>query len=138
MRRYSNIYTWTAIELTYLVIQYNLQCTHYLVIFLRTFQMISWFCYHQYCILPVTFRCFKYNIYFFHYYSILTPLTQWWKNLSSPRGLKCLVPFPARPSTELCRGPPKDFEIKFVLDNGGSKFSFSCSCGLRYFSTLES
>ena len=25
----------------------------------------------------------------------LTPLNQWWKNLESSRGLKCLVPFPA-------------------------------------------
>jgi hypothetical protein len=25
----------------------------------------------------------------------------------------------------LCRGPPKDFEIKFVLNNGRNKFSFS-------------
>jgi hypothetical protein len=24
----------------------------------------------------------------------------------------------------LCRGPPKDFEIKFVLNNGRNKFSF--------------
>ena len=40
-------------------------------------------------------------------------------------------------ATELCRGPPKDFEIKFVLNNGRNKFSFSCLCGLRYFSTLE-
>jgi hypothetical protein len=36
------------------------------------------------------------------------------------------------------RGPPKDFEIKFVLNNGRNKFSFSCPCGLRYFSTIES
>ena len=36
------------------------------------------------------------------------------------------------------KGPPKDFEIKFVLDNGRNKFSFSFPCGLRYFSTLES
>jgi uncharacterized membrane protein len=28
--------------------------------------------------------------------------------------------------------------IKFVLNNGRNKFSFSCTCGLRYFSTLES
>ena len=39
---------------------------------------------------------------------------------------------------ELCRGPPKDFEITFVLNNGRNKFSFSCPCGLRYFSTQES
>jgi hypothetical protein len=32
----------------------------------------------------------------------------------------------------------KDFEIKFVLNNGRNKFSFSCPCGLRYFSTEES
>jgi hypothetical protein len=31
-----------------------------------------------------------------------------------------------------------DFEIKFVLNNGGNKFTFSCPCGRRYFSTLES
>ena len=43
----------------------------------------------------------------------------------------------AFPPAELCRGPPKDFEIKFVLYNGRNKFSFSCPCGLRYFS-LES
>ena len=49
------------------------------------------------------------------------------------RGLKCLVPFPA-----YCQiGPPKDFEMKFVLNNGRNKFSFSYG-GLRYFSTLES
>ena len=47
---------------------------------------------------------------------------------------KCLVPFPAC----LCRGPPKDFEIKFVLNNGRNKFSFSCPRELRYFATLES
>jgi hypothetical protein len=29
----------------------------------------------------------------------------------------------------------KDFEIKFVLNNGRNKFSFSCPCGLQYFST---
>ena len=46
--------------------------------------------------------------------------------------------FPRVLATELCRGPPKDFEIKFVLNNGSNKFSFSCPCGLRYFSTLES
>jgi hypothetical protein len=66
---------------------------------------------------------------FSHYYGVLTPLNQWWKNLKSSRGLKCLVPFPA-----CCQiGPPKDFEIKFVLNNGRNKFSFSCPCGLRYF-----
>ena len=75
-----------------------------------------------------------YQIYFSHYYGVLTPLNQWWKNLSSSRGLKCLVFFPA-----CCQiGPPKDFEIKFVLNNGRNKFSFSCPCGLGYFSTLES
>jgi hypothetical protein len=31
-----------------------------------------------------------------------------------------------------------NFEIKFVLNNERSKFSFSCPCGLRYFSTLDS
>jgi hypothetical protein len=41
-------------------------------------------------------------------------------------------------ATELCRGTPKDFEINFVLNNGTNKLSFSCPCGLRYFSTLES
>ena len=46
--------------------------------------------------------------------------------------------FPCVLATELCRGPPKDFEIKFVLNNRRNKFSFSCPCGLRYFSTLES
>ena len=30
-----------------------------------------------------------------HYYSVLTPLKQWWKNRLSSRALKCLVPFPA-------------------------------------------
>jgi hypothetical protein len=44
------------------------------------------------------------------------------------------MPFPA-----CCQiGPPKDFEIKFVLNNERNKFSCSCPCGLRYFSTLES
>jgi hypothetical protein len=31
-----------------------------------------------------------------------------------------------------------NFQIKFVLNNGRNKFSFSCPCGVRYFSTLES
>ena len=47
------------------------------------------------------------------------------------------MPFPACCQIGNCRGPPKDFEIKFVSDNGRNKFSFSCPCGLRYFSTLE-
>ena len=45
--------------------------------------------------------------------------------------------FPRVLATELCRGPPKDFEIKFVLNNGRNKFSFSCSRGLRHFSTPD-
>ena len=32
---------------------------------------------------------------FSYYYGVLTPLNQWWKNLQSSKGLKCLVPFPA-------------------------------------------
>jgi hypothetical protein len=63
------------------------------------------------------------KLYFSHYYDVLTPMNQWWKNMQSSRGLKCLVPFTA---SELCRGPPKDFEIKFMLNNGRNKFSFSC------------
>ena len=43
--------------------------------------------------------CLRSKTYFSHYYGVLTPLNQWWKNLSSSRGLKCLVPFPARPTT---------------------------------------
>jgi hypothetical protein len=39
--------------------------------------------------------------------------------------------FPRMLSTELCRGPPNDFEIKFVLNNGRNKFSFSCPCAPR-------
>ena len=35
------------------------------------------------------------------------------------------MPFPA----ELCRGPPKDFEIKFVLNNGRNKFSLVAHVG---------
>ena len=54
------------------------------------------------------------KIYFSHYYGVLTPPNQWWKNLQSSRGLKCLVPFPALIS---------NFEIKFVLNNGTKKFS---------------
>jgi hypothetical protein len=37
--------------------------------------------------------------------------------------------FPHVLATELYRGPPKDFEIKFVLNNGRNKISFSCPCG---------
>jgi hypothetical protein len=42
------------------------------------------------------------------------------------------VPFPA----ELCSGPPKDFEIKFMLNNERNKFSFSGK-GTRHFNPLE-
>jgi hypothetical protein len=36
--------------------------------------------------------------------------------------------FPRVLATELCKGPPKDFEIKLVLNNGRNKLSFSCPC----------
>ena len=38
---------------------------------------------------------------FSHYYVVITPLNQWWKNMQSSRGLKCLVPFPALISSAL-------------------------------------
>jgi len=42
-----------------------------------------------------TNHCESISKYFSHYYGVLTPLQQWWTNLLSSRGLKCLVPFPA-------------------------------------------
>jgi hypothetical protein len=52
-------------------------------------------------------------------------------------GIKMSRAFPRILATELCRGPPKNFEIKFVLNNGRNKFFFSCPCGLRYFSKVK-
>ena len=40
--------------------------------------------------------------------------------------------FPRVLATELCRGTPKDFEIKFVLNNGRNKSSFSCPWHVGY------
>jgi hypothetical protein len=57
-------------------------------------------------------------------------------SLTKNTRIKMSRAFPRVLATELCRGPPKDIEVKFVLNNGRNKFSFSCPCWLRCFSTL--